>query len=357
MSSATTDERLDVLVVGGGQAGLGTAFHLRRSAPRTRTLVVEAEDVGGSWERRWDSLRLFTPRRYTRLPGLDFPVGPGEYPDRLEMAAYLRAYAVAHRLPVRERCRVQRLEHLDETFVAHTDHGVLTARQVVIAAGPFTLAYLPAFADDLGAGVHQVHSAQYRRPRDLPPGPVAVVGGGNSAAQLAVELADAGRSVHLIAPREPWYLPERVLGCSVYSFLGVTGALNANADSFLARYIRRRGDVIVGTTLRRRIAAGEVALTISRAVAARPGALILADAVEVPVAGVLWCTGYRADTSWIDISGALTARGEPGHRHGAGRVEGLHWMGLPWQTRLNSSLVHGVDRDAATTARRVRRLA
>ena len=343
---------VDVLVVGAGQAGLGTAYWLTRD-PALRVLVVDRAPVGQSWVDRWDSLVLFTPRRFSSLPGLAFPDGPTRCPDRLEMAAYLRAYAERFDLPVRTGVEVRRLTGTAGAFVAETSQGTVRARHVVLASGPFARPHVPDAAAGLSPHVHQLHSGGYSSPQDVPPGEVVVVGGGNSAAQLAVELSATHR-VTVVTPRPPWYLPVSVLGVDLYWWLRLTGVLNAGADSRVARSVQRRGDAIIGRQLRELVRAGRVAVVPHRVVAAEQDRLQLADGTALRVSSVLWCTGFRPDTRWLDVPGATEADGTPVHTAGASPVRGLHWMGLPWQTRLNSSIIDGVDRDARAVARRVR---
>ena len=342
---------VDVLVVGAGQAGLGVAQRLRRQQ-HLSVLVLDAHPVGHTWRERWDSLQLFTPRRFSRLPGLRFPAGPTRSPSRLEMADYLQQYAVRFALPVRTGVQVQRLTGSGGGFLARTTAGDLVARQVVLATGPFRRPHVPEASGGLDPSVRQVHSSAYRRPQDLPPGEVLVVGGGNSAAQLALELA-ATHDVTVASPGEPWFLPEDLLGVSTYWWTLLTGVLNAGADARVSRYVRRRGDAIVGTRLRELVRQGRVRLLASRVVRGDGRRVHLADGTVVPVSTVLWCTGFRPDTGWIDVDGALDADGAPVHDQGASPVPGLHWMGLPWQTRLNSSIIDGVHRDARALARRV----
>jgi putative flavoprotein involved in K+ transport len=222
----------------------------------------------------------------------------------------------------------------------------------VLATGPFHKPFVPPAAERLAPGVVQLHSYDYGRPSDLPEGPVLVVGGGNSAAQLAVELART-REVTVAAPREPWFLPEDVLGVSMYWWTLLTGVLNADADARVSRYVRRRGDSIVGKELQALVRSRRVALHTSRVVDADGAVVVLQDGTRLPVRNVLWCTGFRPDTGWIDVPGAVDERGEPVHEAGASPVPGLHWMGLPWQTRLNSSIIDGVDRDAKALADRI----
>ena len=341
-----------MLVIGAGQAGLGTAYWLTRE-PGLSVRVLDASPVGQSWLDRWDSLTLFTPRRFSGLPGLAFPAGPEQCPSRTEMADYLRSYVRHHQLPVETGVRVARLEQEGDGFTALTSAGPVRARQVVLATGPFHQRFVPAAADGLDPSVFQLHSYDYRRPADLPPGDVLVVGGGNSAAQLAVELA-ATHQVSVASPRPPWYLPESLLGVNTYWWYFLTGTLNADAHARVSRYVRGRGDAIVGRQLRQLVRDGRVQLHPSRVTGASGRQVTLADGTSLPVESVLWCTGFRPDTGWVQVPGALDPDGTPRHDGGATPVLGLHWMGLPWQTRLNSSIIDGVDRDARATATRIR---
>lgn len=160
----------------------------------------------------------------------------------------------------------------------------------------------------------------------------------------------------MVSPRPPWFLPVTLLGVDLYWWLYLTGTLNARTSAPVSRYVRRRGDSIIGTELRREIQAGRIRLITGRVAGASGQDLKLSDASHVGARSVLWATGDRPDLPWIDLPGALDARGEPVHRRGASPVSGLHWMGLPWQSRLNSSIIDGVDRDAHATANRIRAL-
>ena len=200
--SGAGDELLDVVVIGGSQAGLAMAWHLARQ--HLRFVVLEAgPEPGHIWRSRWDSLTLFTPVQYAALPGMPFPGSPDTYPTKEQVADYLNAYAAEFDLPVRLNARVTALIRTAEGFEARTDDGVFRARQVVVATGPFQAPHVPPTAQRLDGSVTQLHSAGYRNPRTLPPGPVLVVGGGNSGFQIAEELA-ATRQVDLsIATKAP----------------------------------------------------------------------------------------------------------------------------------------------------------
>ncbi len=345
---------VDVLIIGAGQSGLGTGHWLGRRTSLSFLLVDGAERLGESWRRRWDSLVLFTPRRFSSLPGTPMPRGTGEYASKDEAADYFASYAARERLPVRLRTRVLTLTRDNGGgFVAETSTGRIRARHVVVATGPYTAPFVPEAASGVHSSVVQIHSSDYRSPEDLPGRDVLVVGAGNSAAQLAVEVAGAGRRVTVAAPDGMWFLPSRVLGLSVYWWFWLTGILNSPSSSRISRLVRARGDGIIGRELQGLVAAGTVRMVGERVVAARGRTVVLADGTEVATDAVLWCTGYRPDHGWLAIPGALEDEGRPVHDAGRSPVPGLHWVGLPWQTRLNSGIVDGVDRDAREAVRRI----
>ena len=348
------DVSVDVLVVGAGQAGLGTGHHLARRTSLSFLVVDGADRVGDSWRRRWDSLVLFTPRRFSSLPGTPMPRGPGEYATKDQAGDYFEDYAARERLPVRLRTRVLALtRHDDGGYLAETTTGRIRAQHVVIATGPYTAPYVPDAAESLDPGVVQLHSSSYRAPDDLPGADVLVVGAGNSAAQLAVELAAAGRRVTVAAPGGMWFLPARALGVSVYWWFWLTGVLNSPSTSRISRLVRARGDGIIGKELQHLVAAGKVRMHRERVVDAHGGTVVLADGTEVCADAVLWCTGYRPQYDWLRVPGALDDQGRPVDDAGRSPVPGLHWVGLPWQTRLNSGIIDGVDRDARDAVRRI----
>ena len=347
------DTDVDVLVIGAGQAGLGTGHWLARRTSLSFLIVDRAERLGESWRQRWDSLVLFTPRRFSSLPGRAMPRGVGEYASKDETADYLAAYAAHERLPVRLRTRVHILTRDGGgQFVAETTTGRIRARHVVVATGPYTAPFVPDAASGLDPSVAQLHSSAYRSPHDLPGTDALVVGAGNSAAQLAVELS-ATRRVSVAAPGGMWFLPARVLGVSLYWWLWLSGILNSPSGSRISRLVRARGDGIIGRELRELVAAGRVRMIEQRVVGAHDRAVVLADGTQVTTDAVLWCTGYRPDHGWLRVPGALDEQGRPVHDAGRSPVPGLHWVGLPWQTRLNSGILDGVDRDAREAVRRI----
>ena len=158
----SSSERFDVVVIGGGQAGLAIGYFLARQG--RRFVILEAADsIGAAWRARWDSLLLFTPRRYDALVGLDFPGDPDGYPGRDDVIAYLEHYAATFELPVELNSRVRSLTRADGRFVVGLDDSGVEAEQVVVATGPFQVPAIPALAGELAPEVFQTHSTGYQR--------------------------------------------------------------------------------------------------------------------------------------------------------------------------------------------------
>lgn len=336
-------QHVDVLVIGAGQAGLAIGWHLREQGVRSFLLLDAGPEVGHVWRDRWDSLRLFTPAEYDALPGMPFPGPAGTYPTKDQVADYLRGYAAAFELPVRLNTRVTRLSKTGETFHADTSTGPITARQVVIATGPFQTPVVPTMARNLSADVVQVHSAAYRDPDQLPYGPVLVIGAGNSGLQIACELAATRPVTVAVGTRAPM-LPQRFLGRDLFWWLSRLGMLAKTADSRLARRVAAKGDLVIGTRWRDLARLG---------VQVRPrledvdGATALfADGTSTQVSAVVWATGFRTDYSWLDVPGAVIDGAVP-HERGVTPVPGLSILGLPWLHTRGSALLGFVKDDAA----------
>jgi putative flavoprotein involved in K+ transport len=339
------DEALDVVVVGAGQAGLAIAWHLARLGLRFQALEAAGE-LGQSWRSRWDSLTLFTPAQYDALPGMPFPAPADTYPTKEPVADYLQAYADAFRLPVRLNARVTSLSRSADGFEVRTADESFSARQVVVATGPFQAAFIPPAARGLDSAVTQVHSADYRNPQALPDGPVLVVGGGNSGLQIAEELS-ASRRVHVSVGTNPPMLPQRLLGRDLFWWLTRLGVMRVPAESRLGRRVQARGEFLIGTSRRRLKRAGVTFRP--RLVGADGRTVRFADGSALDVGVVVWATGYRSDYSWISIPGVVRD-GRVAHRRGITDVPGLYFLGLSWQHTRGSALLGFVEDDASHIA-------
>jgi putative flavoprotein involved in K+ transport len=346
--SQARDPQLDVIVIGGGQAGLAVAWHLTRR--RLRFVVLEAADqLGHSWRTRWDSLRLFSPAQYDALPGMAFPAPADTYPGKEAVADFLRDYAGAFDLPVRLGNRVNALTRDGDGFEVRTGEEILRAGQVVVATGPFRRPFLPDAAGGFDASVTQIHSADYCNPQSLPPGPVLVVGAGNSGLQIAEELA-ATRQVDVAAGEKVPALPQRLLGRDLFWWLTRLRFMRVNTSTRLGRRLQARGEFVIGTNRRRLKRAG--VRFRPRLVTAQGRSARFADGGSLDVGVVVWATGYRPDYSWIAIPGA-TAEGRVTHRRGVTDVPGLYFLGLSWQYTRGSALLGFVADDAAYLAEQI----
>jgi putative flavoprotein involved in K+ transport len=339
--------RVEVAVIGGGQAGLALGYFLARQD--RRFVILEAgPSVATAWRERWDSLLLFTPRHYDGLPGLAFPGDPDGYPTRDEVVAYLEQYAAHFELPIELGSRVRSLTKEDGAFVLGLGDRRIEAEQVVVATGPFQTPRVPALADDLAADVFQTHSTGYRKPGDVPAGTVLVVGGGNTGYQIAKELAGT-HTVKLAIGSRQTPLPQRLLGRDLFWWLTKLGLLEKTIDSRVGRRARHR-DTLIGSSpreLRRR----GIELK-PRATGASGRTVRFADGSELQVDAVIWATGYRPDYSWIELP-VTDAAGEARHRRGVTDVPGLYLLGLSWQHTRGSALLGWVEDDAAFIAEQI----
>ncbi len=343
--SDSSDERYDAVVIGGGQSGLAIGYFLARQG--RRFVILEAADsVGAAWRTRWDSLVLFTSRRYSALPGLPFPGDPDGYPTRDEVIAYLERYAATFELPVELNSAVRSLRERDGRFVVGLDGRRLEADQVVVATGPFQVPNMPALANGLAPEVFQTHSTGYMRPSDVPKGRALVVGGGNTGYQIAKELSPT-HEVHLAVGSRQKPLPQRVLGRDLFWWLSKTGLINKTVQSRIGRRLQHR-DTLIGSRPRELKRRYGVDLK-PRVVGAAGRAVSFADGSELDVDAVIWATGYRSDYSWIEPP-VLGPDGRVRHTRGVTDVLGLYFLGLTWQHTRGSALIGFVKDDAEFVA-------
>ena len=337
----------DVVVVGGGQAGLAIGHYLAQQG--SNFVILEREhDVAAAWRDRWESLTLFTPRAYDSLPGLEFPGDPDGYPTRQEVLTYLRGYAARFDLPVRLGTAATGLSRDGDQFVIELEDERITAKQVVIATGPFQEPRIPAVADGLAPEVVHMHSTAYRRPADLPGARTLVVGGGNTGYQIAHELAPT-RETHIAIGTRQAALPQRLFGRDLFLFLTKTGLIHKSVDTRLGRRMRQK-ETLVGPLPK--VAKRLGVISHGRATAASGRTVTFVDGSQIDVDSVVWATGFRYDHSWI----GLPITGEDGqieHQRGVTEIPGLYTLGLQWQYTRGSALLGFVKADAAFIADRI----
>lgn len=345
-------EHFDVIVVGGGQAGLSVGYHLARRG--LKFVILDAhERVGDAWRKRWDSLRLFTPARFDALVGMPFPAPADSFPTHEQMADYLEAYAARFRLPLRNRMRVESLTKRDGRYVVRAGGRELSADQVVVAMANYQKPRTPEFAAALAPDTVQLHSSEYKNPEQLREGPVLLAGAGNSGAEIAVELRQRGHEVWLAgrptgeAPFRltsfwgRWVGARLLLRFVFHRLLTIRTPMGKRARPKILSggtpLIRTRKDDLLATGVR----------WVGRVVGVVDGRPELADGRTLDVANVIWCTGFHQGFSWIELP-IFDDQGAPRHEGGVVPSEpGLYFVGLNFLYSMSSSMIHGVGRDAA----------
>jgi putative flavoprotein involved in K+ transport len=343
-------ERIETVVIGGGQAGLSVGYYLVQRG--LQFMILDAhERIGDAWRNRWDSLRLFTPRRFDGLAGVPFPGPSDSFPSKDEVGDYLETFAAQFELPIRTGARVLRLTRNEEGFVVTTGDRRIESANVVIAMGTHQIPWVPSYATELGPNVAQMHSAAYRNPSQLQEGGVLVVGVGNSGAEIALEVASEHPT--WLAGREVGHVPFRIDGALARYVVSpllfrVIAQRVLTVDTRIGRKVRpkllSRGSPLVRVRPKDLTAAGVE--RVSRIAGVREGLPITQDDKLLSnVTNVVWCTGFRSDFSWIDLP--VFGETEPRHYRGIVAEEpGLYFVGLHFLYAMSSGFLPGVGRDA-----------
>ncbi len=349
-------EYVQTIVIGGGQAGLSTGYHLsRRGLP---FVILDAnERIGDPWRQRWDSLRLFTPARFDGLAGMPFPAPPHSFPTKDQMAGYLESYARAFHLPVRTGVRVDGLFRQGDRYIVTAGERRFEAEHVVVAMAGYQKPKIPQFAQALDPAIVQIHSSDYRNPSQVKPGNVLIVGAGNSGAEIALELARRGHRTWM-SGRDTGHIPFRIGGLAARLFLA----------RFVLRFVFHRvltiktpmgrkarpkmlsqGGPLIRVRPKELKAAGIE--RVPRMASVQDGMPRLENGASLEVANVIWCTGYDSGFSWIRLP-VFDENGRPKHEGGVVPAEpGLYFVGQLFTYAFSSSMIHGVGRDAGRIAR------
>lgn len=403
-------QTINTLVVGAGQAGIAASEHLSQLG--VEHLVLERQRIAQAWRTgRWDSLVANGPAWHDRFPGLDFKGDRDGFPGKDEVADYFEEYVRQIKAPVRTGVEVRRVKRNQGRpgFTVQTSEGVIEARNVIAATGPFQVPVIPPIAPAAPAApadgrLLQIHSAHYHRPAQLPEGAVLVVGAGSSGVQIADELQRAGRKVFLSVgahDRPPrayrgrdfcWWLG--VLGewdaaiakpGREHVTIAVSGARGGHTVDF--RALGHQGITLVGLTesfadgsvrfrddLAENIANGDanyLAMLDAADDYIRRNGLDLPEEPEARrrlpdpecvrqplreldlaaagITSIIWATGYRVDFSWLQVD-SFEPGGKPRHHRGVGHEPGIYFLGLPWLSRRGSSFIWGVWHDAKFVA-------
>lgn len=331
--------RTDFIVIGAGQAGLAAGHYLQKAG--ADFLIVDgAAEVGGSWPRYYDSLELFSPFRYSALPGLPMPGAPMAYPRRDEVVRYLHDYAANFDLPVRLNTRVTAVERSDAAFILRAEQDdPLVARNLIVATGAFGAPIIPQLDGQEQFGGKVLHSADYRNPGPFRGQRVIVVGAGNSAVQIAVELADHA-DVTLAVRDKVRFLSQKVLGKDVHWWFD---KLRLNRTNLFSDH----GVPVIDDGRYRAALAANRPPTRAMFTAFTPDGVQWADGEHEAIDQVIFATGFKADLGLLSEMGALGWDGRPLHHKGISTtVRGLGYVGLSGQSGFASATLRGTGGDA-----------
>ncbi|MFQ6321888.1 flavin-containing monooxygenase [Bacillus halotolerans] len=333
----------DTIVIGAGQAGISIGYYLKQSDQKF-IILDKSNEVGESWKDRYDSLVLFTSRMYSSLPGMHLEGEKHSFPSKNEIVAYLKKYVDRFEIPIQLRTEVISVLKLKNHFLIKTNGEEYQTKNLVIASGPFHTPNIPSISKDLSGNINQLHSSQYKNSKQLVHGNVLVVGGGNSGAQIAVELSKE-RVTYLACSNKPVYFPLLIGKRSIFWWFDKLGVLHASHTSILGKFIQKKGDPIFGYELKHAIKQREIILK-TRVIAGKQNEVIFKDSSSLEVNNIIWATGFRNPLHWINIKGVLDKEGRIIHHRGVSPVERLYFIGLPWQYRRGSALLQGVGNDA-----------
>jgi len=342
-------ERVHTIVIGGGQAGLSVAYHLAKRG--ISFLILDANQrLGDAWRNRWDSLRLFTPAAYVRLPGLPYRSRGESFPTKDQMADYVETYAKHFRLPVQTGVKVDRLSKQGDHFIVEAGDLRYESDNVVVAMANYQAPRVPAFAKQLDPSLLQVHSHYYKNPSQLQDGPVLVVGVGNSGADIGIKVARTHST--LISGTESGHIPFKIdtllARLLLFRLVKFVGHHVLSLRTPIGRKARpkmlRQAAPLVRVKPQDLIDAG--VKRVGRVTGVKEGKPLLSEGSTLDIKNIIWCTGYEHGFPWIDLP-IFDENGEPKHERGVVKdVSGLYFVGLHFLYAMSSATVIGIGRDA-----------
>ena len=405
-----TIEKIETVIIGGGQAGLAMSYYLGQLG--REHVILERQRVAERWRsERWDSLTFQSPNWNIHLPGLAFQAAdPDAFSSRDDILGFIESYAAFIHAPLRLGLAATTLRQTPDLshLIVETQASLFEAKNVVIATGPF---HVPVDPLAFGGTALHLHSSQYRNPQRLPPGAVLVIGSGNSGAQIAEELCSAGRRVYLSVSKHG-RIPRRYRGKDYswwYFALGdadttvdqrqneqpsalITGVrggddldlrrLAADGVVLLGRVLGgQSGRLTISPDLGENLARGNASLieftqradehiarnglefpTSERADVPRnpkevTDPVLTLDLAAAGISSIIWANGFRYDFNWIDLpifaNGTMSSGRVPEHKRGTTKVPGVYFLGLPWLYKRKSAFLHGVGEDAEYLAEQI----
>lgn len=357
--------QVDVVVVGGGQAGISLSYYLKESG--IPHVVLERDRPFSSWENRWDGFRTNTPNWMNTLPMLPpdtFPSNdPSAFATREELLEYLHRCLEVVDPPIETGCTVERVVQFGNRWEVHTSDAVYDANSVAICSGAMSDPRIPEAATETRGLMPHLHSSHYRNPSQIETPNVLVVGGASSGVQICRLLGESGRFDRLaLAGSDVLTLPDRILGFQTHRFLHAFGLFDVRRRSLLGRFmysgLETRGDPIMRPAPKDLKRLFDVEL-YGRFVGVNGNSVVFDGEGAVPVEEltIIWCTGFRAAYGFIEVERpeeAFDASGSPSHVRGVvDAASGLYFVGLRYQHTVASHDLYGVGADAEYIARRI----
>ena len=342
-------QKYDVVVVGGGQSGLSVGYYLRRTGLKY-VILDQEEKPGSAWQHTWKSLRLFSPAKWSSLPGVMMAGGPDYYPTRDETIEYLRNYENKYKLQVKRPVRVHSVKKEDELFRLNTSEGEYQARAIVSATGTFRKPYLPEVPGMNEFEGTIIHSSEYRSPEPLEGQRVAVVGGGNSGAQILAEVSKTAETLW-ITQKQPNFLPDEVDGRYLFDVATKMYEAKKRGESFEAPSL---GDIVMVEPVKEARERGVLQSISPSFQRFTKNNLLWSDGREEKVDAVIFCTGFNPALNHLegldvtDYSGRIRTDGTR-----ATGVKGLWLVGYGSWTGFASATLIGVGRSARKTVEEI----
>jgi putative flavoprotein involved in K+ transport len=398
---------VDVIVIGAGHSGLAMSHRLTEL--RIDHVILERGEIANSWRtERWDSLRLFTPRWMSRLPGKAYAgPNPDGYMDMSEVVDFVSGYASVNNAPVQTNTEVLSVESYRDGYSVRTNRGQWWCKGLVLASGAFNNATIPGVSESVPKNIRQISTKTYRNPGELSDGGVLVVGPSASGLQLAKEIHDSGRSTtlavgsHVRMPRRyrgrdiQWWLlnsgildqttndvddVERVrrlpspqlIGTSDHSTIDLNSLANAGIKLVGRLAAIRNGQAQFSGSLRNACSLADLKMgrmlrafdgwAEARGMTDNFGPTEAIEPTRLPdsltlgidlalgdIETIIWATGYRPDYSWLNAP-VFDRRGNLNHDGGVVSAPGIYALGLPFMRRRKSSFMHGAEDDVVYIA-------
>lgn len=339
---------LDYVVIGGAQAGLSMAYHLRKMDKKFIVLDGENE-IGASWLNRWDSLKLFTPTEYNHLPGLKFKAPKGYYPSKIEVSNYFKSYVKKFRIPVQLNTLVTSVSKVKDGFSIKYKDGNIEATNVVVATGPFHIPYTPPCHTKISESILQMHSNYYKNKNQLQKGDTLVVGGGDSGYQILNEISkNSSKTVYFSGDTSVKSLPQQILGKTLWWWFTLIGFLSYSKYSWIGKKISSSSQPVIGTDVKEILSRKNV-VCVGRTKDAFNNDILFEKKKVSTIKNIIWATGYRPNFKWIEGL-ELDEANYPKNYRGVSNIEGLYFIGLPWMFTRGSATLGGVSKDASYLA-------